>query len=211
MPSTDPEHVAVGRLADQAVHAIRLLNHRTRPTTGGLADPLDTAEIITALASMSGMLPQLLGQLAHWLEAEHHGGRLRVDTLAPRPHLAQTVHALTGSLQHAIHSIQRAAEELDTAHQHAAHLATAEPATNDQDAITAATGPKSMQISGAKSLDETHASHPPRRPPGQAAPRFTRLLRQPGGGVLSPPLGHTAPRGAPSHRRAGATNPATGR
>ena len=156
MPSTDPEHVAVGRLADQAVHAIRLLNHRTRPTTGGLADPLDTAEIITALASMSGMLPQLLGQLAHWLEAEHHGGRLRVDTLAPRPHLAQTVHALTGSLQHAIHSIQRAAEELDTAHQHAAHLATAEPATNDQDAITAATGPKSMQISGAKSLDETH-------------------------------------------------------
>jgi hypothetical protein len=158
MPSTDPEHVAVGRLADQAVHAIRLLNHRTRPTTGGLADPLDTAEIITALASMSGMLPQLLGQLAHWLEAEHHGGRLRVDTLAPRPHLAQTVHALTGSLQHAIHSIQRAAEELDTAHQHAAHLATAEPATNDQDAITAATGPKSMQISGAKSLDETHGS-----------------------------------------------------
>ena len=125
MPSTGPEHVAVGRLADQAAHAIRLLNHHTRPTTGGLADPLDTAEIIAALASMSGMLPQLLGQLAHWLEAEHHGGRLHVDALAPLPDLAQTVHALTGSLQHAIHSIQRAAEELDTAHQHAAHLATA--------------------------------------------------------------------------------------
>ena len=29
----------------------------------------------------------------------------------------------------------------------------------------------------------------------------TQLLRQPGGGVLSPPLGHTAPRGARSHRR----------
>jgi hypothetical protein len=29
----------------------------------------------------------------------------------------------------------------------------------------------------------------------------TQLLRQPGGGVLSPPLGHTAPRGAPSHRQ----------
>jgi hypothetical protein len=94
MPSTGPEHVAVGRLADQAAHAIRLLNHRTRPTTGGLTDPLDTAEIITALASMSGMLPQLLGQLAHWLEAEHHDGRLRVDALAPLPDLAQTVHAL---------------------------------------------------------------------------------------------------------------------
>src|SRR4029077_93728 len=55
------------------------------------------------------------------------------------------------------------------------------------------------------------ASHPPRRPPDQAAPRFTRLLRQPGGGVLSPPLGHTAPRGARSHPRADATNPATAR
>ena len=29
----------------------------------------------------------------------------------------------------------------------------------------------------------------------------TQLLRQPGGGVLSPPLGHTAPRGAPSHQQ----------
>src|SRR5436305_594078 len=29
----------------------------------------------------------------------------------------------------------------------------------------------------------------------------TQLLRQPGGGVLSPPLGHTAPRGARSRRR----------
>jgi hypothetical protein len=180
MPSTDPEHVAVGRLADQAVHAIRLLNHRTRPTTGGLADPLDTAEIITALASMSGMLPQLLGQLAHWLEAEHHGGRLHVDALAPLPDLAQTVHALTGSLQHAIHSIQRAAEELDTAHQHAAHLATAEPATNDQDAITAATGPKSMQAdsgdhrnTGGHEPDERSIA---RRWAGLSQPRVLRGL-----------------------------------
>jgi hypothetical protein len=32
-------------------------------------------------------------------------------------------------------------------------------------------------------------SRPPRRSPGQAALSFTRLPRQPGGGVLSPPLG----------------------
>jgi hypothetical protein len=156
MASTHTEQVAVGHLADQAAHAIRILNHRTRPTTGGLAGPPDTAEIIAALASMTRMLPQLLGQLTSWLEHQHHAGRLRVDTLAPLPDAAQTVHALTASLQHAIHYIQRAAEELDTAHQHAAHLAAAEPATNDQDAITAAPGPKSVQISGAKSLDETH-------------------------------------------------------
>lgn len=128
MPNTDTEHVAVSDLADQAAHAVRLLNHRTRPATDGLADPLDTAEIIAALASMTGMLPQLLGQLAHWLEREHHHGRLRVDSLAPLPEPTETIHALTSSLQHAIQCVQRAAEELDTAHEHAAHLASAEPA-----------------------------------------------------------------------------------
>lgn len=127
MPNTHTEHVAVGDLADQTAHAIRLLNHRTRPATDGLTDPVDTAEIIAALASMTGMLPQLLGQLAHWLEREHHHGRLRVDSLAPLPEPTQTIHALTSSLQHAIRCVQRAAEELDTAHEHAAHLATAEP------------------------------------------------------------------------------------
>ena len=128
MPNTDTEQVAaLSDLADQAVHAVRMLNHRTRPAAGGLADPLDTAEIIAALASTTAMLPQLLGQLAHWLALEHHRGRLRVDDLAPLPDPAQTVHALTSSLHHAIQCVQRAAEELDTAHEHAAHLARAEP------------------------------------------------------------------------------------
>jgi hypothetical protein len=40
-------------------------------------------------------------------------------------------------------------------------------------------------------------SHPPWRLPGKAAPGFTGLLRQAGGGVLAPPLGQTEPRGAP--------------
>lgn len=139
MPSTNPEHIPVGHLADQAAHAIRILNHRTRPNTSGLADPLDTAEIIAALATMAGMLPQLLGQLARWLQHEQHNNRLRVDALAPLPDPAQTMHALTGSLQHATHCIQRAAEQLDTAHQYAAHLAAAEPATNNP--ITPGAGP----------------------------------------------------------------------
>lgn len=127
MPTTHTDYVAVGELADQAAHAVRLLNHRTRPGTADLADPLDTAEIIAALASMTSMLPQLLGQLSHWLAREHHDGRLRVDALAPLPDPAQTVHALTDNLQHAIQCLQRAAAELDTAHEHAAHLASAEP------------------------------------------------------------------------------------
>jgi hypothetical protein len=127
MSNTDTEHVAVADLADQAANAIRLLNHRTRPATADLADPAEAAEIIAALASMTSILPQLLGQLAGWLAHEHSYGRLRFDALAPLPDPAQTVHALTSSLQHATQCMQRAAAELDTAHEHAAHLATAEP------------------------------------------------------------------------------------
>jgi len=57
MPRADTDQLTVGQLADQAAHAIRLLNHRTRPATKGLADPAETAEIIAALASMTGMCP----------------------------------------------------------------------------------------------------------------------------------------------------------
>jgi len=148
MPSTDTEHVPSGQLADQAAHTIRLLNHRIRPATGGLAEPLEAAEIIAALASMTGMLPQLLGQLGHWVEHENHGGRLRVDSLAPLPDPDQTVHALTSSLQHAIDCLQRTAEELDTAHQHAAHLAATDPTAS----ITDARGQNSCRAVGPSHL-----------------------------------------------------------
>jgi hypothetical protein len=43
-------------------------------------------------------------------------------------------------------------------------------------------------------------SHPPRRLPARAAPSFTSLLRQTGDGVLPPPSGNAAPRGARSPR-----------
>jgi len=129
MPSTHTEHVTVGHLADHATHAIRQLTHLTRPTTGELADPCDAADVIAALAAMTWMLPQLLGQLAHWLQHEHHADRLRVDDLAPLSDPDQTVHTLTRSLQHAREALRRTAEELDTAHQHAAHLAANDPDT----------------------------------------------------------------------------------
>jgi hypothetical protein len=135
MPSTDDKDFAVGE------HAIRRLIHRTRPGVGRVVEPSDAAEIIATLAAMTGMLPQLLGQLACSLEDEHHRGRLRVDDLAPLPDIARTVHALTNSLRDAIECTQHAAAELDNAHQHAAHLAP-QP------------GPEFVQINGAKSLDE---------------------------------------------------------
>ena len=43
-------------------------------------------------------------------------------------------------------------------------------------------------------------SHPPRRLPGRAALSFPSLLRQTRDGVLSPPSGNAAPRGARSPR-----------
>lgn len=122
MPSTPDEHLTIGEIADNAADAIRQLNHSTRPATGGLAEPSDTDQIIAALASMTGMLPQLLSQLAHWLDHQHHQGQLRVDdpTLLDT---TQTVHALIDRLREATRCLQSTTAELDAAHQHAAHLA----------------------------------------------------------------------------------------
>ena len=175
MPNTDSHQLTVGQLAEQAAHAIRLLNHRTRPNTGGLADPLDTAEIIAALASTASMLPQLLGQLARWLEHQHHTGRLRVDAVAPLSDTAHTVHALTDTLHRAIQCVHHAAEELDTAHEHAAHLASAEPATSDQDPITDTRwGQNSCRSVGPTHL--TKRSFPPSPAfPGSGCPQLHRI------------------------------------
>src|SRR5450759_3718529 len=52
-------------------------------------------------------------------------------------------------------------------------------------------------------------SHPHRRLPGQAALSFTRPLRRPSDGVLPPPFGNAAPRGArkPPCRQGAASEP----
>jgi hypothetical protein len=91
MTGMHTEHAAVGRVADRAADAIRLLNHLTRPGAGGLAEPCDAAEVIADLAAMTWRLPQLLGQLARWLEGELQNGSLRVDELSPLPDPDQAV------------------------------------------------------------------------------------------------------------------------
>ncbi len=113
----------LGQWAEQAEQAIRALNHHTRPATAALTDPADAAEMIATLASLSGMLPQLLGQLTSWLLTEHHERRLRTDTLAPQPDVGQAVQATAAALTHAAECLRQAGSVLDTAHQHAAHLA----------------------------------------------------------------------------------------
>jgi hypothetical protein len=151
MPDTT-EHLTAGQLAARCAHAIRELIHRTHPAGDDLAYPADTAAIIATLAAMTGMLGQLLAQLTHRLAHQHQNGRLTLDSLAPQPDLAQAMHALTSSLYHAIEHAQHTAEELDTAHQHAAHLAAAEPATNNQGPSTAARGQNSCRSVGPNHL-----------------------------------------------------------
>lgn len=114
---------SVGQLAEQAASAIRALNHLTRPAVAELTDPLDAAEVIGSLAQLASMLPQLLDQLARWLQREQHADRLRVDADAPAPDPAQAVHAAAGALRHAADCARRAGHALDIAHQHTAYLA----------------------------------------------------------------------------------------
>lgn len=118
----------LGQWAEQASHAVRVLNHRTRPAVGELTDPAEAAEVLAWLAALAGMLPQLLDQLAHWLLDHQAAGRLRVDSYAPLPDAGQAVHATAGALGHAVECVRRAGHALDTAHQHAARLAV-----NDRD------------------------------------------------------------------------------
>ena len=158
--TTTTEHLTAGQLADRAAHAIYQLNHRTHPGGDDLVYPADTAAIIATLAHMTGMLPQLLAQLTRWLAHQHQTGRLTLDSLAPQPDLAPTMHALTSSLQHAIEHAQHTAAELDTAHQHATHLAAAEPATNDQEPNTATWGQNSCRSVGPNHLTKRSRGAP---------------------------------------------------
>jgi hypothetical protein len=81
--------------------------------TAGTHEPV-LARTVCPL-SMTAMLPQLLGQLGHWIEHEHRNGRLRVDDPALLPDTAHTIPALTESLHDASRHLRRAAEALDTA------------------------------------------------------------------------------------------------
>jgi hypothetical protein len=117
-----PGERSLPQWAEQAEQAVRVLTHGTRPAIGELTDPADTAEIIAALAALTGMLPQLLDQLAAWLLDSQHRGQLGVDTIGLHTDAAQAVHAAAGALAHSRECAQRTASMLDTAHQHAAHL-----------------------------------------------------------------------------------------
>jgi hypothetical protein len=63
-------------IADQAAEAIRALIHATQPAMSALEHPSDVYDVLGALETMAGRLPQTCGQLAGWLERQAEAGRV---------------------------------------------------------------------------------------------------------------------------------------
>jgi hypothetical protein len=122
-PTNAADERSLMQWAELAEQAVRVVTGRTRPAVTELTDPADAAEVIADLAALTAMLPQLLDQLARWLLDQQHAGRLRVDFFVPQSEVCQAVHAAVGALAHAGECSRRAGHALDSAHQHAAHLA----------------------------------------------------------------------------------------
>lgn len=112
---------AVLRLGEQAANALRELNHRTRDSDA-FADPAELCWLLADLNTTTQRIPQLLAQLSRWLGQHHAHSTFRADNGdCPGELVAAVTAALTDAARHA----NQAAADIDTAHQHAAHLATA--------------------------------------------------------------------------------------
>jgi|SRR5664279_876833 len=110
---------AVLRLGEQAADTLRELNHHTRDGDA-FADPAELCWLLADLNTTAQRLPQLLAQLSRWLNQQHANATVRADNSdCPGELVAAATAALTSAANHA----RRLAADLDTAHQHAAHLA----------------------------------------------------------------------------------------
>jgi len=115
-----PDHLYVLEVAEAASEAIRVLNLQTRHHEA-LASPEDVDVVLSALATMTHRLPQLLDQLAGRLEAEAKAGRLEVALATP----GLAVNAVRMSLDYTKDRFREAEESLEAAHQVTAALAPA--------------------------------------------------------------------------------------
>lgn len=124
---TGPDDITCGEvdsaaaLAGQAAEAIRSLNLETLPADGApaLTHPADVDSVIAGLMIMAQRLPQLLGQLAAYLEREHAAGRVGDDR---RTDPAPTVAAVIGRLGQAAVEAAELAGTLERAQNTCAHL-----------------------------------------------------------------------------------------
>jgi hypothetical protein len=110
-------------LAGRAAEAVRELNHLTRDP-GAFTGPAELYRLVGELAVLAGRLPQLLGQLDHWLQTEHDAGRVRSDTGTDPGRIVAAVGTDLADAREAAHEL---AHLLDAALQHLAHLGATEP------------------------------------------------------------------------------------
>jgi hypothetical protein len=116
-------------LADRAAQHIRELNHRTRGPDA-FTGPAQLYRLVADLSLLTGMLPQLLGQLEDWLHTEHDADRVRSDNRGdPGP----VVCAATTYLADAGDTAHELADLLNSAQQHLAHLGATEPRSTNED------------------------------------------------------------------------------
>jgi hypothetical protein len=106
-------------LGAQAADAIRELNHQTRDADA-FAGPAELCWLLADLTATTRRLPQLLAQLSNWLNHQHTHAALRADdNSSPAEVVANAVAALANAARLAT----CVTDDLDDAHQHAAHLA----------------------------------------------------------------------------------------
>jgi hypothetical protein len=110
-------------LADRAAEAVRELNHRTG-RLGAVSGPAELYRLVGELAVLAGRLPQLLGQLDRWLQAERDAGRVRADTGIEA---GRVVVAAGADLADAGGAAYEMARALNAALAHLAHLGTTDP------------------------------------------------------------------------------------
>ncbi len=111
---------AVLRLGEQAADTLRELNHHTRDDDA-FTDPAELCGLLADLNATAQRLPQLLAQLSRWLTQQNDNAPFRADNSGCPGEL---VTAATAALSRAANHARRLAADMDTAHQHAAHLAT---------------------------------------------------------------------------------------
>ena len=71
----DPLYVA--EVADAFAEAVRVLNHLTRDHAA-LEYPSEADRLIRGISTAASRLPQLLGQVSAWVNAEYAAGRIRM-------------------------------------------------------------------------------------------------------------------------------------
>jgi hypothetical protein len=116
-------------LADRATQAVRDLNHHTRHADA-FTGPAQLYRLVGDLALLVGGLPQLLGQLGGWLQAEHDAGRVRSDT---RNDPGPAVSDAADDLAEAGDAARDVASLLNGAQQHLAHLGSVAPSDHPTD------------------------------------------------------------------------------